>query len=506
MNDLAFVVEAARRRLRTEPGIDVAGVVDCEISRRSPLLDPDGRDALRRTAMAELVGLGPLEHFLALPDVSEVMVNAGNELWIDRDGRPERVGEVAVGQLAGILERIIAPLGLRLDRTHPVVDARLPDGSRLCAVVPPLAPDGICCSIRRFRVRDLALDAMASPAVAALLAELVARRANMVISGATSTGKTTLLNALASHIAPGTRIVTIEDTAELRLAAEHVVRLEARVGDQYAAGGATVRDLVRAALRLRPDRLVVGEVRGAEALDMLQALNTGHDGSLTTCHANSAADALRRLDAMVLMAAPTWPATVAREQVHAALDVIVHLERDARGERRVASVAEVVPPESIVDGERTRVLADRTRHRRPTDEESQVTGWAAVRRGGRGSRDCAGTVGPRAERSARSPVAASPPHQCAAARRPRRRRPAPPGRGAVHGIARRVASTARSRPRRGSRRSTVWPAPPRPDLRSGQALDDEGTSRRGGADARRVGPPADRWPVGRRGVGGARPT
>ncbi len=291
MTALTEVVGAARTRLRVEPAAAVAAVVDDEISRRTPLLDPAARAELRRRALAELVGLGPLEPFLALPEVSEVMVNAGRELWIERHGAPERVGRLEDGQIESVVERIISPLGLRLDRTHPIVDARLADGSRLCAIAPPLSPDGLCCSIRRFRVRDIGLDAMAAPAVAGLLDRLVQRRANLVVSGATSTGKTTLLNALAAGITPGERIITIEDTAELELAADHVVRLEARSADHGTVGGATVRELVRAALRLRPDRLVIGEVRGPEALDMVQALNTGHDGSLTTCHANSAPDA-----------------------------------------------------------------------------------------------------------------------------------------------------------------------------------------------------------------------
>lgn len=344
--ELAGIVESARQELRrgAHPEPALTGLIERCVGRHAPLLDPVQRAALCRRVRAELTGLGPLEPWLADPAVTEVMVNAGGEVWIDRTGRTERVDQLPEGRLAALVERIIAPLGLRLDRTRPIVDARLADGSRLCAVAPPLAPDGLCCSIRRFRRDRLGLDAFADPPVAAVLRELVTARSNVVVSGATSAGKTTLLNALASWVAPGERLLTIEDTAELSLGAEHVLRLESRPADPDGTPAVGIRELVRTALRLRPDRLVVGEVRGPEALDMVQALNTGHDGSLTTCHANSALDAVRRIEAMVLMGAPNWPLAAVREQVHGSIDCIVHVARGADGRRRVTEIAELARP------------------------------------------------------------------------------------------------------------------------------------------------------------------
>ena len=239
--------------------------------------------------VARVEGLGPLEPLLADPDVTEVMVNAGRDVWVERSGRLEPAGvALADGQADQLIERIVAPLGLRIDRTAPIVDARLGDGSRVHAVVAPLAIDGTCLCIRRFAARAWPLAAFASDEVVALLGWAVEARCNVVVSGATSSGKTSLLNALAGAVPRRERIITIEDAAELRLPGDHVVRLESRPATAEGVGAVTTRQLLRAALRMRPDRLVVGEVRGAEALDMVQALNTGHDGSLATCHANSA--------------------------------------------------------------------------------------------------------------------------------------------------------------------------------------------------------------------------
>jgi pilus assembly protein CpaF len=243
------------------------------------------------------------------------------------------------------VERIVAPLGLRVDRTKPALDARLPDGSRVNVVVPPLAVDGPCITIRRFVVRALPLGELCPPGVDDLLRRAVLERRSLVAVGGTGAGKTTLLNALAAAIPPGERIVTVEDAAELDLPHPHVVRLEAR-------SGGTVRDLVRNALRMRPDRIVVGEVRGPEALDLLVAMNTGHEGALSTLHANSAADALARLETMVLSAASGLPLAAIRAQLAASLDLVVHVARRVDGRRQVVEVAEVRPPDDGTYGVR----------------------------------------------------------------------------------------------------------------------------------------------------------
>jgi pilus assembly protein CpaF len=240
-----------------------------------------------------------------------------------------------------LIERVVGPLGLRVDRSSPLVDARLPDGSRANAVVPPLAVDGPCLTIRRFGVQQVSLDDVCPPGVAPLLRWAVAVRLNLVVCGGTGAGKTTLLNALAAAVPAGERIITVEDAAELRLPSEHVVRLEARPANAEGVGRVTVRELVRNALRMRPDRIVVGEVRGAESLDMLQAMNTGHEGSLSTCHANSPADALRRLETMALMAGTGLPLAAVREQLASAIDLVVQVARQPGGARRVVAVEEV---------------------------------------------------------------------------------------------------------------------------------------------------------------------
>jgi pilus assembly protein CpaF len=325
----------------------------------APLLAPDDLDAVVERVMARVDGLGPLEPLLNDSAVTEVMVNGGREVWVERGGRllPTAI-ELAPGVAEQVLERIIAPLGLRADRTSPVVDARLPDGSRVHGVVAPLAVDGTSLCIRRFAPRTWPLSAFAPAPVAALLAQLVEERANMVVSGPTSSGKTSLLGALAACIPAHERVITIEDAAELRLPGEHVVRLEARPATADGVGAVSVRQLVRAALRMRPDRLVVGEVRGPEALDMVQALNTGHDGSLSTCHANSARDALLRVESMVLEGAPGLPVDVVRANVHASIDVVVHTVRRHDGTRRVTEVAEVAPQPARDDALRLRLVAD----------------------------------------------------------------------------------------------------------------------------------------------------
>jgi len=263
--------------------------------------------------------------------------------FVERRGRLEPVAlELDAAGIVHLVERVVAPLGLRLDRSSPMVDARLPDGSRLHAVIPPLAVDGPCVTIRRFGARAVALDEFGVDGIAAtFLRWSVAAGWNLLVAGATSAGKTTLLNALSQTIPHDERIVTIEETAELRLAQPHVVRLEARPPNAEGAGGVTVRSLVRAALRMRPDRLVVGEVRAGEALDMLQALNTGHDGSMSTIHANGPAEALARLETLVLLADSGLPLDAVRAQMASSLDAVVFVARGSGGDRRVEAIAEV---------------------------------------------------------------------------------------------------------------------------------------------------------------------
>ncbi|MGA0784716.1 MAG: CpaF family protein [Ilumatobacteraceae bacterium] len=282
-----------------------------------------------------------LARWFADPLVREIMVNAGREVWIEREGGVEHVGTLGNGELTRIIERILLPIGRRVDQASPVVDARLADGSRVCIVIPPVAVDGPCLSIRRFHVRDLPLSAFGDDDVVSLLRDIVAQRCNVVVAGAASSGKTTLLNALCGCVNTGERLITVEDIAELRLQTEHVLRLEARPATYDGSLEVGLSTLVRSALRMRPDRFVLGEVRGSEALDMLTAMNTGHNGSLATCHANSPDDALRRIESMVLQAAPQWPLTAVREHLQAAVDVIVQVERSPNGHRRVARITEV---------------------------------------------------------------------------------------------------------------------------------------------------------------------
>jgi pilus assembly protein CpaF len=283
----------------------------------------------------------PLARWFADPLVREIMVNAGCEIWVERDSGVEHVGRLRHGELSRIIERILLPIGRRVDQASPVVDARLLDGSRACIVIPPVAVDGPCLSIRRFHVRDLPLSAFGDDSVVELLREIVLQRCNVVVTGAASSGKTTLLNALCATVADGERVITVEDIAELRLQTRHVLRFEARPPTYDGSLEVSLATLLKSALRMRPDRFVLGEVRGGEAIDMLTAMNTGHHGSLATCHANSPDDSLRRIESMVLQAAPHWPLTAVREHLQAAIDVIVHVERSPNGHRRVREVTEV---------------------------------------------------------------------------------------------------------------------------------------------------------------------
>jgi pilus assembly protein CpaF len=287
--------------------------------------------------------LGPLEPVLADPAVTEVLLNGPGRAWVERSGRLERLAlDLDEEVILGLVERVIGPLGLRLDRASPMVDARLPDGSRLHAVLPPVAVDGPCVAIRRFGTGAFPLTAFGLDGEGAALLEWAVRAGwNLLVAGGTGAGKTTLLNSLSELVPADERIVTIEETAELRLSGSHVVRLEARPANAEGAGAVSVRDLVRAALRLRPDRLLVGEVRGPEAFDMVQALNTGHDGSLSTIHAGGPAQALARLETLVLLADAGLPLGAVRSQIGASIDAVVYVARGADRGRRVLEVAEV---------------------------------------------------------------------------------------------------------------------------------------------------------------------
>ena len=355
MEALDDLAAAFRERLieRARSGEAGGAGLDAEVrelvEREAGSLPGAERDALCRRVLLLATGLGPLEPLLSDPSVDEVMVNGPAEVYVERRGQVERTGVEFAGdaELMHAIERVLAPLGRRVDEASPLCDARLPDGSRVNVVIPPLSLSGPCLTVRRFRregfsLRQLVAGGTLPGELAEFLALCVAARATILVSGGTGSGKTTTLNALSGAIPGEERIVTIEDAAELRLRQRHVVRLEARPANVEGRGEVTIRQLVVNALRMRPDRIVVGEVRGPEALDMLQALNTGHDGSLTTVHANSPADALRRLETLALMAGVGLPHAAVRDQVASALDLVVHQARLPDGSRAIQSVCEVV--------------------------------------------------------------------------------------------------------------------------------------------------------------------
>ncbi len=328
---------------------DLRAAVEELVDEEAVLLGRGDREALAARIVRDSVGLGPLEVLLADPAVEEVMVNGPDTVYVERGGRVEAT-DVAFAdeeELRNAIERILAPLGRRVDELSPMVDARLADGSRVNVVIPPLAIDGPLVSIRRFGARRpgpdelVALGTLSSAQCQALEVAVAGRR-SVLVSGGTGSGKTTLLNALSGFISPGERVVTIEDAAELRLRQPHVARLESRPAGVEGRGEVTIRDLLRNALRMRPDRIVIGEVRGPEALDLLTALNTGHDGALSTVHANSPADALSRLETLALMAGVGLPHAAVAEQVQRGIDLVVHLERRPDGSRVVTEIAEVV--------------------------------------------------------------------------------------------------------------------------------------------------------------------
>jgi pilus assembly protein CpaF len=367
-------------------GDDAQASIRALVDREAALLDPADREELMARVSERSFGLGPLEPLLRDPQVDEIMVNGTGPVWVERGGRiePSGVAFASQAELRHAIERILAPLGRRVDEAEPLCDARLPDGSRVNVVIPPLALDGPALTIRRFPRHSLGADDLVAlgtwpAALRDLLAAAVRARLTILVSGGTGSGKTTTLNVLSSFVGDGERIVTIEDAAELRLQQPHVVRLEARPPTVEGRGEVTIRRLVRNALRMRPDRIVVGEVRGGEALDMLAAMSTGHAGSLSTVHAGSPEEALRRLETLALMAGLGLPHAAIREQVADAIDLVVHQARLHDGRRRIVAVSEVV---RVAGGPATRELF-RLRGDRPV-WRAPLGAALSARLGGRG--------------------------------------------------------------------------------------------------------------------------
>ncbi len=355
LNRLNLERLARVKRAEAEPEIRAIVMGMLEEEGRSTPLSQFEREALIGDVLDELFGLGPLEVLLADPSISDILVNRHDRIYVEREGKLEETSLVFRDDrhLMQIIERIVSSVGRRVDESSPMVDARLPDGSRVNAVIPPLALDGPTLSIRRFRTDKLgAQDLVTRESLTAPMLEFldkcVASRLNIIVSGGTGAGKTTMLNVLSSFIGERERVVTIEDAAELRLRQRHVVRLETRPPNIEGKGAVRQRELVINALRMRPDRIVVGEVRGEEALDMLQAMNTGHDGSLTTIHANTPRDALYRLDTMVAMANLNIPDKAIRQHVASAVDLIVQVARLSDGTRRVTAISELTGMEGEI--------------------------------------------------------------------------------------------------------------------------------------------------------------
>ena len=340
--DEVTVLETHQRRARLER------VLSRILSFEGPVMSSRERARLVQRIIDEAIGLGVLEPLLADETITEIMVNGMRDVYVERRGRLERIPMAfsSEEQLYQTIDRIVSTVNRRVDESSPMVDARLPSGERVNVIIPPLALDGPTITIRRFprpfRLEDLVARRSIDRPLAALLASLVRARCSVLVSGGTGTGKTTFLNALSGMIPSDERIVTIEDAAELTLQQPHVVRLESRPANVEGKGRITIRDLVRNSLRMRPDRIVVGEVRGGETMDMLQAMNTGHEGSLTTVHANTALDALGRLETLASMSDLELPSDTVRDQINGAIDVVVQLERDGNGHRHVREVAAVV--------------------------------------------------------------------------------------------------------------------------------------------------------------------
>ena len=343
--DLSRVGEMKGDALKREIRLVVEHLCDAE----NTLLNRSERDRIVDEVLDETFGLGPLEFLLKDPTISDILINGPKNIFVERRGRLEKTAVEFRdnGHLMQIIDRIVSRVGRRVDETSPMVDARLEDGSRVNAIIPPLALDGAAVSIRRFgstpiKLEDLLNFKAFTPEMVMLLEGCIKARLNMIICGGTGSGKTTLLNTLSSFIQNDQRVVTIEDAAELRLQQEHVVRLETRPANIEGSGAITATDLVKNALRMRPERIIIGECRGGETLDMLQAMNTGHDGSLTTVHANTPRDGIARLETLVMMAGFDLPVKAIRQQIAGAVDVIVQASRLQGGPRRVTHITEVV--------------------------------------------------------------------------------------------------------------------------------------------------------------------
>ncbi|MBY0524885.1 MAG: CpaF family protein [Gemmataceae bacterium] len=343
--DLSRVSDLAGDTLRREIRLVVERLCDTE----NPLLNRMERERLIDEVLDETFGFGPLEMLLKDPTVSDILVNGPHKVYVERRGKLEKTDVKFRDNehLLQIIDRIVSKVGRRVDETSPMVDARLPDGSRVNAIIPPLALDGPAMSIRRFGANPLKLEDLLNykaftPEMAMLMEAAIKSRLNIIISGGTGCGKTTLLNTLSAFIPTDERIVTIEDAAELQLQQDHIVRLETRPSNIEGKGEVLTRDLVRNALRMRPDRIIIGECRGPESLDMLQAMNTGHEGSMTTLHANNPRDAQSRLETMIMMAGFELPIKAMRQQISSAIDIIIQANRLTGGPRKVTSITEVM--------------------------------------------------------------------------------------------------------------------------------------------------------------------
>jgi len=371
--DLSLVTTMPERAARTQIREAAARLLDEE----GAPLSAGSRQRVVRGIENEILGLGPLEALLEDPSIADILINKFDSVYVERHGQLEktRLTFRDDAHLRNIIDRIVTGVGRRIDESSPMVDARLKDGSRVNAIIPPLAIDGACISIRRFMKEKLSTDDLIAigsmtESMAELMSAVVKSRLNILVSGGTGSGKTTMLNILSGFISPRERIVTIEDSAELQLQQPHVIRLETRPANIEDKGEITQRDLVKNSLRMRPDRIIIGEVRGSEALDMLQAMNTGHDGSLATLHANTPRDALGRLENMVSMAGLQLPLSAMRSQIASAIDVVLQLERMEDGARRVTSIQEI----QGMEGDVITMSEIFTFQRKGLDEDGKIIG------------------------------------------------------------------------------------------------------------------------------------